>query len=616
LLQAKRLAFSNDVGWSLRRTTFMGWRIKSAMTMLLLSCSFFAHAQNTEPDLKRELTLDKEYTPTLEDANKINSLPEIKAPEVTRTPVTFSNYTLDYNQPFHPSNFGIVNYFPDFATSNKHGYLHLGVANNRNIDGDLGYQLLHSSTNQLSIFASHRSSDSKVTYLYPVYAQLPGSEKMKINDNLLATNYVHQFKQFKLFADAQYISSVFNYYGANYFPYLSSGYYGGYGSAYGYDNYTPAYSTNKDPKNQLFRAHAGVASDKNKEIDYKANINYTLYKYAHGNEVEGNRTENRLITDLDIHSYFFGVAGTIKNYHYQVASYSDEADFVKLFGNYNYTTLVANPYLTFEGGNWDARLGASLNAQMGGIKKMILAPNVQFNWRPTDLFLLYLSADGGIQDNSNYNIYFENRYLDPMYRVNDSKSPFDGTIGINFTPVSHLNIDLFAGYKWVEDEHFYKNDYLSLIPDYADATVFKLGGAIKYTYQDILDVDLKVVYNHWNITKSGWIQNAAGDKLYTDAWNKPKFMGDFNIGYKIPEFPLRVDLSYHLETGRKSMDANYFNSGYIKNIHALNLQGTYEINDAFSIFAKANNLLFQKYDLWYGYPAQNFNVMAGINWKF
>jgi outer membrane receptor protein involved in Fe transport len=102
-----------------------------------------------------------------------------------------------------------------------------------------------------------------------------------------------------------------------------------------------------------------------------------------------------------------------------------------------------------------------------------------------------------------------------------------------------------------------------------------------------------------------------------------------------------VGLSYHIETKRKADDISYLTqSSFIgadlsvfepatspslpitrqpvnlKDIHQVNVSGTYEINDAVSVFAQVNNLLFQRYDLWYGYPAQNFNVMAGINWKF
>ena len=54
----------------------------------------------------------------------------------------------------------------------------------------------------------------------------------------------------------------------------------------------------------------------------------------------------------------------------------------------------------------------------------------------------------------------------------------------------------------------------------------------------------------------------------------------------------------------------------MKNINDLNLGAVYSINDAFSIHLNANNLLAQKYDIWYGYATQGFNAMGGFSFKF
>ena len=42
----------------------------------------------------------------------------------------------------------------------------------------------------------------------------------------------------------------------------------------------------------------------------------------------------------------------------------------------------------------------------------------------------------------------------------------------------------------------------------------------------------------------------------------------------------------------------------------------YNINKTFSVNVQLNNVLFQKYDIYYGYPAQGFNLMGGINVNF
>jgi len=564
-------------------------------------------AQDTNPDLQRELTIEKEYTPELHDADKINRLPEVKEPEAPKTKVEFSDYTLDYLISPYFQKLGVTNYFPDFATSNKRGYLTAGVSTLLNIDGDVGYQILQSATNRLSIFGSHRSSNSNVTHI-----ERDEKRRMKINDNVLGVDFSHRFKKAILSVDAGYTYSAFNYYGFPAIPQIDP-------------------EAEKLPQsfllprqiNNLLKMGVGIASAEGQKLNYRLNAGYTLLKRKH-QQYDLGRPESRILLDGDIHTRInatigVGFAGGIKDYSHEEWS--------------NYTTLNLNPYLTFEGDKWDARLGVKAGIQAGDVKNFVLSPDIRFHWRPTDPILFYLNVDGGIKDNSFYTIFYENRYVDPYYRVRDSKSPFDGTLGIVFSPLIGLSIDLFTGYKWVKNEHFYYVDthfvnYLlfeptrersivrqNIVPIYANAEVFKLGGLVKYHYKNVFDLSLKLVYNQWDVTKIDKINFY----LFSEpiAWNKPIFTGDGNMGFKIPSIPLRVDLAYHLETGRKALSL-WWSPEIVsmKDIHDVSLAATYTINKSLSVYAKANNLLFQKYDLWYGYPAQGFNVMAGVNWKF
>jgi outer membrane cobalamin receptor len=54
----------------------------------------------------------------------------------------------------------------------------------------------------------------------------------------------------------------------------------------------------------------------------------------------------------------------------------------------------------------------------------------------------------------------------------------------------------------------------------------------------------------------------------------------------------------------------------MNNINELNLTGTYTFNDTFGVYAKLNNILCQKYEVYYGYPLQSFSAMIGVNINF
>jgi hypothetical protein len=157
-----------------------------------------------------------------------------------------------------------------------------------------------------------------------------------------------------------------------------------------------------------------------------------------------------------------------------------------------------------------------------------------------------------------------------------------------------------------------------IYPLYADADVFSLGGELKYKYQDMFELGLKATYYNWNISSDvvSFIDPAFSNLVSgTDTpWGKPDFEAELTAGYKFPQLPLRLDAVYHLETGRKAFFST--GPGNMKNINNLGISGTYTINNTFSVFAKANNLLFQKYDLFYGYPAQNFSILGGLSIRF
>jgi outer membrane cobalamin receptor len=77
---------------------------------------------------------------------------------------------------------------------------------------------------------------------------------------------------------------------------------------------------------------------------------------------------------------------------------------------------------------------------------------------------------------------------------------------------------------------------------------------------------------------------------------------------------LKFTAGYHFEGDRWS----YFNGEEVEMgvINDLNVGAVYTINDSFSLNVKANNLLFQHYDIWYGYPAQGFNASGGFTFSF
>ena len=598
------------------------------LTILAICCFVSLQAQNTttrnDSLMNRELTLEKEYNPTIQDAIKLSQLPELREPQAPKSKVEFSNYETPLEVQSRLIPLSPQAYLTHLNYSKYRGYLTAEISSLIDFNADLGYQILNSNQDRLNIFFSHRSSGSNVSYLQDVsYLDETGKQKFKINDNWGGLNYLHDFGGIKLNADLKYTYSTFNYYG------LSIPYNMNY-----FDSFLPGpqpnhnFDKNTNQANQLFETHIGLVSDKANELNYKINAGYTNFRQKYGNTIyEDGSKENRILLDGDIHKLLsstmgIGISGSIKTYSYGNKVFKSIND-----STTNYWTYSVNPYLYWEDTNWNLLLGAQMNVEVGGRGKIIASPTIRLNYFPTNQFMFYLLADGGIKDNSQYNLYYENRYVDPLIRVADSRSPLDATVGIKFMPLPALSAGIFGGYKITKDEHFYysnvgaKNYFedappmLSgnwITPIYENANTVKLGADFKYAFQNIFEIDLKGTYYHWIIS------NNSDDLTVHKAWNKPDFEMNLNAAYCSPWIPLRFDLSYLGAFGRKATDAFYSANAilHMKNIHDLSVKATYSITSNFSVYGSLNNLLFSKYDFWWGYPAQGFNIMAGISILF
>ena len=143
---------------------------------------------------------------------------------------------------------------------------------------------------------------------------------------------------------------------------------------------------------------------------------------------------------------------------------------------------------------------------------------------------------------------------------------------------------------------------------------FFAGVNLKYNYQKLFEINLKGVYNNWKANYGdSWIGGEANAEL-DRAWGKPT--AEINAGVTVrPIDKLAVDVNYYLATGRYTQLGGNEEVN-LNNINELNIRGMYNINKTFSVNVQLNNVLFQKYDIYYGYPAQGFNLMGGINVNF
>ena len=587
-------------------------KIQYIIPVLSIVCSSLTlHAQKADSTLTREMLLEREYSPTIREASRLHFLPEIKEPQIRKEAVEYSNYATPFSIEPQIAILASDAFYTDDIESKHKGYAGLGIASNLNINGDLGYRILNKAKTQLDVYASHRSANSNVKFL-----QSEQKQKMKMSDTWAALSFQHQFEPVKFFTDIKYTYSAFNYYGDS-IPnegILSS---------------SPTLDRSILQVNNIFNWGIGVASNNQSDWNYNAKFSLVNFdrKYAIFESLEGPK---ELITklDADVNSRFsgdnkYGLAASLDGFFYDYIQLNSA---IRYYSGYkDYMRLAINPYIEFSDLLWKVHLGAKLYTTFNNGRVFAFAPDLSFSVY-SDESELYLKAGGGVNANSNYTVSQSNRYVSPQHRIVDSRTPLDGEFGYKMNIQRNFWFDVYVGYQINKDTYFFRAEYpASMYPgnkviaanvavaDTMDANLFKVGVRARYQVQDFLEFGLKAQFNEWDVDNYDYSGNMA-----SKAWNKPVFECEFTAGYKLPGIPFRMDLFSRFENGRKACVVLPTGPEVktMKCINDVSVMATYAIDEMFSIYGRVNNLLFQRYDLWYGYPAQGTNFMLGVNLKF
>lgn len=563
---------------------------------LLFSSGTFS--QQKDSLLQRQMELERQFNPTLQDANKITTLPALHKPVIKKANTAYSSWAGRTTPPLQiaiPRSGKIMTNIPFDL---KKGYISLSAGNDANVDGALGYRLLKNEKNSLSFRFLHYSTNADINY---VQETEPGSNKNYLMHNEGALTYTREFNAFRLNLTGGYAHSMFNYYGNT------------FGSSRRFEN--------KNQKLGIFNAYVGVQSDKNAQLHYTGNLRFRNFDTQFGASLENvGIGGNQLDLVLNMDKPFWGEKSAIGIEAQGTGVFYDNNAF------HNLHHIEATPYVIFRGAAWKAKLGANVALVFAEEKKSYLSPHIELSYAVTEYSSLYADIKGGVSPNTYLAMMDESRYLQPMLAVKPSYTRFDITGGAKIGEVSGFRFDVFGGYRKTKDAHFLLLDPVKgtlppngfagsiryedyLRPVYGTLSHSHIGAMVQSKSWAPLDIALRVTKNFYNVKN---MINTALPIPKPKAYHKPGIEADIHAAWAATD-NLKITANYYLSTDRWTF--NGLNKK-IDNINNLNLGATYQISDAFSVQLKANNVLFQTYDIWYGYPAQSFHVMGGFMFRF
>lgn len=569
---------------------------------VLLGSTVAASAQEDadKKKLDREMTLEREYAPTVQDANKVNTLPEVKEPTVRKRSIDYSQFTLATDPEKQITLLPSGDIMTKMDYDKRRGYLNFGAGMRMNFNGDFGYHILSTDVDKLNIFFSHRSMNGNVDYI-----QYDDKVKAKLNDNLGGLNFRHVFDKASLNMGIQYNYTGFNYYGMpiNYF------------SSINLDELMKKADRETNQVNQTIKANIGVEAKEDAEFFYLIDLDYVNFSHKYGVSAQfDGPTEHTFDAKFDFSAGFngnqrVGIGGQVEYFAYSLPTYPEGTEPCEFA---NHAEVMLSPYYKIEGDNWNIKLGANAMIVTGNESSFTVSPNVAADVEVADKTVLYLKADGRLYSNSAYEMSRICRYVDPTKELAPTRNWLDGEIGVKSGVAPGFWFNVFAGYKinssdlvYIPSLSFNENEFGNFVRSMTDIDTkcFFAGANLKYSYANFLDINLKGVYNSWK-----------GNYELTYVPGKPKM--ELNAGVTVkPIRNLAIDANYNLATDRYTCLGK---SQYLKlnNINELNLQIGYTFNKTLGVYVKGQNILNQHYEMFYGYPVQGITLMGGINVNF
>jgi outer membrane receptor protein involved in Fe transport len=334
-----------------------------------------------------------------------------------------------------------------------------------------------------------------------------------------------------------------------------------------------------------------------------AHLNYSiLFNYSYFTDNKQN-AENYFAAEVNLNKYHISeMVGVDLDFKYFDRSmHLDTA---------NFYSFNINPWVGKFGVRWQVKIGIKFNYSGKEDKgEMFYYPFALMQYNIINNYLVpYIGVDGGQKINHLKNIAFINPFYaeSPKLVNSNEKVRIYGGFKGNISSMTSFNFRV--SYSVIDSLLMFVNSKTTL------ANTFDL----VYDNSEVLnflgEFETKPIENFMLGVKGNYYKYKL--TLFDKAWNYP----DFDVSTVI-KYIFRKKIEFGIDffiLGTRYAKDNITTVSYktFKPVYDLNLSANYYFSKDFTIFLNFNNILNQKYDIWYLYPAQRLNFMAGITYAF
>jgi hypothetical protein len=264
---------------------------------------------------------------------------------------------------------------------------------------------------------------------------------------------------------------------------------------------------------------------------------------------------------------------------------------------------------------------AALNVVNDNIQpkaKVFIYPDIELKFSLFDDILIpYLEINGGLKQNTFKSLSRENEFLLSQVNLLNENVIVNGKLGFKGTLSSKVMFNASASFGLHQDKALFISD-----------TLFSNENRFKVVYDDmsITTIQASIIYQMNEKLKIEGIGTfySYQTKHYIFAWNLPQIQFVSRAKYFVLE-NLSVSLDLNIEGGRNTLVYSKSESDLEENqqfskklgiVADFNLGAEYKYNERLSAFLQFNNFVAQRYNRWYNYPVQGFQVMGGVSFRF
>ncbi|HSQ45918.1 MAG TPA: hypothetical protein VLM44_03260 [Lutibacter sp.] len=570
----------------------------TSFLILVTSVSFSQITKKKDTLKTEEITVEKPYAPTISDAFKVKSNPNIEneTKNLGKEKVNYNIFSVPVASTFTPSKGKAQSIARGPKERLYENYISAGYGNFNTPFLDAFMHFGDKKNNDFGIFLNHLSSEG-------------GIEDVLLDDNFSDSKVDIYFKQF----DRNYNWQV------NAGTQLKSQNY------YGLSNditYTDAFIDAMNPE-QIYKTVYGggkisfedsffqgaSAEIINFSDDYNTNEIRLMVKPKLEFPISSEKINGEFLVDL--------ISGRFKQ------TYTEGIDV-----NYSFLNLGFSPNFEIIRENLTINLGAKfyyVNDLEHKNTDYFAYPNVTASVKLVDdVLILVAGVTGDLEQNSYKDFANENPYVSPTLNILQTDQQYKAFAGTKGKLASNIGYNFNVSHSSEKNKPFFIQNQTKTDGNIPVEKAYEAGNSFGVVYDNVktlgffgeITIDASKEFNF-----TGTV-NYAHHTVETllEAWNTPTMTATISADYQNKNWFAGAKLFYNGETedfvipfGFTSENGVFvINESYLD----LNLNGGYNFSDRLTAFAKINNALGEKYHRFLNYQVKTLQILGGITYKF